>query len=65
MSALTACRRCQVPVLPRTATCPYCGVADPEPTRPSGAVRACWVMCGVGALAVTHELVAALARAIV
>lgn len=64
MTAITACRRCQVPVPPRTATCPWCGVVDPEPSPPSRAVTACWVVGAVGALAVTYELVASLGTAI-
>ena len=64
MTAITACRRCSVPVLPRTSSCPYCGVPDPEPSALSRSVTACWVVCAVGALAVTHELVTALGRAI-
>lgn len=64
MTSITACRRCSVPVLPRTGACPFCGVADPEPVRLSATVRACWVVCGLGGLAVTYELVATFGRAL-
>ena len=62
MTSITACRRCNVPVLPGADSCPFCGVADPEPVRLSPAVRGCWVVGGAGALSVTYELVALVGR---
>lgn len=64
MTSITVCRRCSVPVRPGTGACPFCGVAHPEPVRLSPAVRGCWVLGGLGALAVTYELVALFGRAI-
>ena len=69
MTALTTCRRCQVPLLPGAGACPWCGVTSPavagRGSRVAGpTVTACWVLGSVGALAVTHELVVLLGRAI-
>lgn len=69
MTALTACRRCRVPLLPGTGSCPWCGVSSPVATggvsrAVDRTVTACWVLGTAVALAVTSELVGLLGRTI-
>ncbi len=69
MTALTACRRCRVPLLPGAGSCPWCGVSSPVPTDAVSkavgrTVTACWVLGSAVALAVTYELVGLLGGAI-